>query len=223
MNLVVHHSEGFTGGCGKNNQHLQHGDAWWAVGWLEPFDAHGLSLIHPISPEHLYANHCFRPLECHVKQCTVPAVLELIFYLKRWSKPVNEKPHDTHHTEIRIQKIKECKGLGQGFSASALLTFGYLIHCWTDSLILFCVWWDDEQNSWPLPTGCQDHPPLIAPTKNALRSCQMSSEEQKFSHWKSLGGMESDWGRWVLCPVENLREISAGTFPGPTIANYLIS
>ena len=126
-------SEGFTGGCGKNSQHLQFGFAWWAMVWPEPFDAHGLSFIRPVSPEHRYAKCCFRPLECHVKQCTVPAVLELIFCLKRWSKPINEKPHNTHHTEIRIQKIKDCKGLEQGFSASALSTFGYLILCWTDS------------------------------------------------------------------------------------------
>ena len=86
-----------------------------------PFDAHGLSFIRPISPEHIYAKCCFRPLECLVKQCTVPAVLELIFCLKRWSKPINEKPHNTHHTEIRIQKIKDCKGLEQGFSSLAFL------------------------------------------------------------------------------------------------------
>ena len=36
-------------------------------------------------------------------------------------------------------------------------------------------------------------PLLIAPTKNAFRSCWMSSWEQKFPHWKSLGGMEVEW------------------------------
>ena len=135
-----------------------------------PFDAHGLSFIRPISPEHIYAKCCFRPLECLVKQCTVPAVLELIFCLKRWSKPINEKPHNTHHTEIRIQKIKDCKGLEQGFSSLALLTFGYLILCWTDSW--FCSVHGEMMSR--IPGLCQLDAriiPLIAPTKNAFTSC----------------------------------------------------